>query len=354
MYSYPLNVAGILPYNQRSKVATLATWQADMMPFFTCCQWQKDKDDSLSCQKYKYFRTSQDCSAYQPPGFAAVFGDPHFLTFDGKNYTFNGHGEFSLVHADNEKAKLNIQGRFESRRREHFSDIEVRGTFLSGVAARDNVSSTVEFHLRPLVARWQYQMYLIVDNEYIYFWDETMRTQNFKGERSQCRGIFTPFFLHREFEIEIYMYEFNDNVCVFVFGKGVSIYQPTGYYNMSKIVAMFDSGAGVEVSVVHEQLVLNVFLPVEFVVSLGNVSFFFFFSLNFNSFYIYQSSRSRIHNFLFFFIFSFWQNITEGLLGSWDNVMDNDLSVGDERTFFETDEQIYRGFGNKRKFRGVS
>lgn len=30
---------------------------------------------------------------------------------------------------------------------------------------------------------------------------------------------------------------------------------------------MFDSGAGVEVSVVNEQLVLNVFLPIEFVVS---------------------------------------------------------------------------------------
>lgn len=158
-----------------------------MMPFFTCCQWQPDKDDSSSCQKYKWYRTSQDCSAYQPPGFASVFGDPHFLTFDGTNYTFNGHGEFSLVHADNEKAKLSIQGRFESRKREHASDFIMNGTYLSGIAARDNVSSTVEFHLRPLVARWQYQMYLIVDNEYIYFWDDSMRTQNFKGT-SRPRG----------------------------------------------------------------------------------------------------------------------------------------------------------------------
>ncbi|OQR73326.1 extracellular domains-containing protein [Tropilaelaps mercedesae] len=262
---------GVLPYNQRSKVASLATWQADMMPFFTCCQWQSEKDDSNSCQKYKYFRTSQDCSAYQPPGFAAVFGDPHFLTFDGANYTFNGHGEFSLVRADNEKAKLNIQGRFESRRREHFSDVIVNGTYLSGVAARDNVSSTVEFHLRPLVARWQYQMYLIVDNEYIYFWDETMRTQNFKG---------------------------------------VSIYQPTGYYNMSKIVAMFDSGAGVEASVINEQLVLHVFLPVEFV------------------------------------------NITTGLLGSWDNSADNDLSPNQQGVggiSSQTDKEIYNEFGNKHR-----
>ncbi|XP_022648361.1 protein mesh-like isoform X1 [Varroa destructor] len=262
---------GILPYNQRSKVATLATWQADMMPFFTCCQWQPDKDDSSSCQKYKWYRTSQDCSAYQPPGFASVFGDPHFLTFDGTNYTFNGHGEFSLVHADNEKAKLSIQGRFESRKREHASDFIMNGTYLSGIAARDNVSSTVEFHLRPLVARWQYQMYLIVDNEYIYFWDDSMRTQNFKG---------------------------------------VSIYQPTGYYNMSKIVAMFDSGAGVEVSVVNEQLVLNVFLPIEFV------------------------------------------NITSGLLGSWDNRAGNDLS-GDQRDFgnfaSQTDIETDSEFGNRHR-----
>ena len=124
--------------------------------------------------------------------------------------------------------KLDIQGRFESRRRENFADPVMNGTYLSGIAAGDNASSTVEFHLRPLAARWQYQLYLIVDNEYIYFWDETMRTQNFKG---------------------------------------VTIYQPTGYYNMSKIVAMFDSGAGVEVSVFHDQLTAHVFLPVEFLVS---------------------------------------------------------------------------------------
>lgn len=151
------------------------------MPFYSCCQWQPDSDDSTSCQKYKYFRTSQDCSAYQPPGFAAIYGDPHFLTFDGTNYTFGGHGEFSLVRADNEKAKINVQGRFETRRREHASDITVQGTYLSAVAVRDNVSSTVEFHLRPLAARRFYQLYLLVDKEYIYFWDEKMKTLNFKG-----------------------------------------------------------------------------------------------------------------------------------------------------------------------------
>ena len=44
---------------------------------------------------------------------ATVFGDPHFYTFDGKEYTFNGKGEFVLVRADSPRVKLDVQGRFE-------------------------------------------------------------------------------------------------------------------------------------------------------------------------------------------------------------------------------------------------
>ncbi|XP_029826722.2 protein mesh isoform X1 [Ixodes scapularis] len=259
---------GILPFNSRVKVPTLSWWNVDAVPFFYCCHWQYGKDDSESCQKYKYWRTSQDCSAYQPPGYAAVFGDPHFLTFDGANYTFSARGEFVLVRVDDPKGKLEIQGRFESPKRTQLDDTIVNGTYLSAVAVRDNTSSTVEIHLRPSAARWNYQLYLIVDSEFIYFWDETMRIQNFKG---------------------------------------VTIYQPTGYYNMSKIVAMFDSGAGVEVLVNNEQLTLNVFLPIEFI------------------------------------------NITRGLLGFWDRRVENDLMppVGNSYTPTTASfEQIYNQFGN--------
>ncbi|KAH9373666.1 hypothetical protein HPB48_008100 [Haemaphysalis longicornis] len=259
---------GILPFNSRMKVPTLSYWNIDAMPFFYCCHWQQAKDDSRSCQQFKYWRTSQDCTAYQPPGYAAVFGDPHFLTFDRANYTFTARGEFVLVRVNDPKGKLEIQGRFESVRRTQLSDRIVNGTFLSAVAVKDNVSSTVEIHLRPLAARFNYQLYLVVDNEFIYFWDDTMRIQHFKG---------------------------------------VTIYQPTGYYNMSKIVCMFDSGAGVEVLVTNEQLSLNVFLPVEFF------------------------------------------NITRGLLGYWDRRMENDLMPPHGNAFVPitaTLEQIYHQFGN--------
>ncbi|XP_064481211.1 protein mesh-like isoform X2 [Ornithodoros turicata] len=259
---------GILPYNQRVKVPTLSYWNYDTAPFFYCCHWQDGKDDSSSCQKFKYWRTSQDCTAYQPPGYAAIFGDPHFLTFDQANYTFNGRGEFVLVRVNDVKGKLEIQGRFESPLRKQLDDYIVNGTFLTAVAMRDNVSDTVEIHLRPRAASWQYQLYLIVNTEFIYFWDETMRIQNFKG---------------------------------------VTIYQPTGYYNMSKIVAMFDSGAGVEVMVNNDQLMLNVFLPVEFF------------------------------------------NVTHGLLGFWDKKKENDFMPPGSTSYVSisaSSQQIYDSFAN--------
>lgn len=43
---------------------------------------------------------------------AVVFGDPHFVTFDGVSYSFNGKGEYTLVNSA-EKV-LSIQGRTEA------------------------------------------------------------------------------------------------------------------------------------------------------------------------------------------------------------------------------------------------
>ena len=71
-------------------------------------------------------------------------------------------------------------------------------------------------------------MYVIVDKEYVFWWDESMRLQNFKG---------------------------------------VTLYQPAGIQNMSHVIAMFDSGAGVEVMTDGGHLTVHVYMPSTFLVS---------------------------------------------------------------------------------------
>lgn len=46
-----------------------------------------------------------------PVTTAVVFGDPHFVTFDGVRYSFNGKGEYTLM--TSAKTQLTIQGRTE-------------------------------------------------------------------------------------------------------------------------------------------------------------------------------------------------------------------------------------------------
>lgn len=153
------------PFKTRMMTPTLSTWVHDVVPFFYCCKWQEKKDNSKSCQKYTQFRTSQDCSLYQPPAVASVFGDPHMVTFNKHNYTFNGKGEYVLVHSDDPKVKFSVHARFEQVPRRYRGGAQVPATQLSAVAAMDNSSSVVEFRVRPLAARWRYQIYVLVDDQ---------------------------------------------------------------------------------------------------------------------------------------------------------------------------------------------
>ena len=77
-------------------------------------------------------------------------------------------------------------------------------------------------------------MYVIVDKEYVFWWDESMRVQNFRG---------------------------------------VTLYQPAGIQNMSHIIAMFDSGAGVEVMTYQGHLTVHVYAPYTFIVRILNFYF---------------------------------------------------------------------------------
>ena len=72
----------------------------------------------------------------------AVFGDPHFITFDGMEYTFNGKGEFVLVQANTGRNKLNVQGRFEQVPENIYG--EVKATMLTAVVGKYKVLPVVK------------------------------------------------------------------------------------------------------------------------------------------------------------------------------------------------------------------
>lgn len=62
----------------------------DVKPFYWCCILSKE------CDLYYEKRPSDNGTRWTPPTPGGGSGDPHFTTFDGVEYTFNGFGEYTL------------------------------------------------------------------------------------------------------------------------------------------------------------------------------------------------------------------------------------------------------------------
>ncbi|XP_048201790.1 mucin-4 [Perognathus longimembris pacificus] len=73
-----------------------------------CCRWN---DRPFLCDLYRQRRPRISCVWYRPPRPAWTLGDPHFVTFDDVNYTFNGLGDFLLTRAWNGNSSFLLQGR---------------------------------------------------------------------------------------------------------------------------------------------------------------------------------------------------------------------------------------------------
>lgn len=216
---------GKMPWNEASKVPSLSMWFHDMRPFYSCCYWQEEQ--AVGCETYRFERRpSQDCVAYQAPGIAGVFGDPHLITFDGSAYTFNGLGEFVLARSTDQSERFEVQGRFEQLPPNYYG--QVMATQLTAVAMRGNTTTTIEVRLRPLHARWRYRLDVLADGRKVYFDRESLKFQHFDG---------------------------------------VTVYTPTYLLNQSQVVVQFDAGIGVEVVENEGYMTGRVFLPWKFIVS---------------------------------------------------------------------------------------
>lgn len=102
------------------------------------------------------------------------------ITFDDLEYTFNGKGEFVLVHVESEKFKFDVQGRFEQLPDNIYGP--VKATTLTSVVSRDNTSTVIEVRLRPRVAQWRYRMDVFADGKRVYFDRPALKVQHFHGK----------------------------------------------------------------------------------------------------------------------------------------------------------------------------
>ena len=169
---------GQMPWNEANKVPTLSTWFNDVRPYYSCCFWQDEQ--AVGCETFRFERRpSQDCVSYQAPAVGAVFGDPHIVTFDNLQYTFNGMGEFVLVRINDGIQRLDVQGRFEQVNRNIHG--AVMATHLTSVVARGNESTTIEVRVRPKHAQWRYRLDVFADGRRIYFDRPSLKFQSFFG-----------------------------------------------------------------------------------------------------------------------------------------------------------------------------
>ncbi|XP_017265981.1 sushi domain-containing protein 2 isoform X2 [Kryptolebias marmoratus] len=193
---------GSPPYKKPPRIPGQSHWVYDVLSFYYCCLW------SDHCQYYFKHRPSSDCRRYQSPSSAVVFGDPHFITFDGVSYSFNGKGEYTLVVS--EQKQLVIQGRTET-----VDGNMINATKLTSVAMREASSDIVEVRLGGALNGLE-----VLQNQ---------QTLSF-AEQSWMD-------LH-----------------------GVFVFAPTS----TNVTVMFPSGAGVEVRLRDVTMTTTVLLPEEF------------------------------------------------------------------------------------------
>ncbi|XP_014666828.1 PREDICTED: protein mesh-like [Priapulus caudatus] len=218
---------GIYPHLYPPRIPDWCHYQYDAMPYYFCCEWGD------FCDPFFWRRPSDDCQTYMPPKTAIAFGDPHFITFDGHEYSFNGKGEFTMFNSDhhhedknlNFPHKMTIQGRFEQPPNATVYVAESNATMLTAVVGQENNSAVVEVQSRAYHARWRYKMTVLVNGRKVYF------------DRSYYKA-------------QVY--------------EGVTVSNPYVNLNQSEIMVSFASGAGFQVTENHGALNVVMFLPQEF------------------------------------------------------------------------------------------
>ncbi|KAJ8300970.1 hypothetical protein KUTeg_022489 [Tegillarca granosa] len=133
-YHYRTQGKQIVPY--------FSYFEDDTLPYFHCCQNSEDRN---LCLLYSKYRPPTTCQLYNPPTPAQAAGDPHITTLDGRDYTFNGVGDFVLVQDLNSTVVIQVR----TEQAKDTNGVTQNASVFTGVAmAALGFSDIVEVH-RP-------------------------------------------------------------------------------------------------------------------------------------------------------------------------------------------------------------
>ncbi|XP_074615471.1 protein mesh-like [Acropora palmata] len=104
----PTRVVANQTKSQNTAASVFIEFREHFTPYLDCCVFAADTD---ACSAYNTLGISVNGSSYIPPNIGALFGDPHFITLDGVEYTFNGYGEYTILNVNN--AEFLLQGRMQ-------------------------------------------------------------------------------------------------------------------------------------------------------------------------------------------------------------------------------------------------
>uniref|UniRef100_A0A914Y6K2 Uncharacterized protein n=1 Tax=Panagrolaimus superbus TaxID=310955 RepID=A0A914Y6K2_9BILA len=209
---------GSYPFKRPPYVPSLSNYHTDVMAYEKCCKW------AGNCEFYFWRRQTSGCQEYIPPVAGIAYGDPHFITYDGTRYTFQGKGYYVLTMSKDPRHDFNVQIRMEQPPNTDWGQV-VQASVITGIAARENQSDIVQLFARKEFRRWRYRMDVIVNGHPCYFDTPELKLQRFRG---------------------------------------ITLRSPERNHNQSEIQVMFDSGAGLQVSEAHGMLSIMVLLPPEF------------------------------------------------------------------------------------------
>ncbi|XP_078360269.1 sushi domain-containing protein 2-like isoform X2 [Oculina patagonica] len=133
----PQNGGSLDRFHIETGVPVFSHFFHDLVPYLDCCLL------SDNCAKYFEKRPSDDGSNYEPPRPATGFGDPHMITLDGVEYTFNGYGEYQILNVAGPDFKL--QGRMQPLINDDGSS--TRATIYKAFAMTENGSDVVQVHI---------------------------------------------------------------------------------------------------------------------------------------------------------------------------------------------------------------